>query len=105
MLFLISPGLRLYEFRITNGPTSALRHVTRELWRTHQLNTRPAVSPVNASRRPSRDAAHHSGSGRMASPYPMGDFPLLFFASFPGALRDGVNRVGLAMSEPLPLYP
>ena len=27
------------------------------------------VSPVNASRRPSRDAAHHSGSGRMASPY------------------------------------
>src|ERR1700687_5763414 len=47
------------------------------------------VSPVNASRRPSRDAAHHSGSGRMASPYPMGDFHLLFFASFPGALRVG----------------
>jgi hypothetical protein len=44
---------------------------------------------VNASRRPSRDAAHHSGSGRMASPYPMGDFHLLFFASFPGALRFG----------------
>src|SRR2546423_13851901 len=37
-----------------------------------QLNTWPVVSPVNASRRPSRDAAHHSGSGRMASPYPMG---------------------------------
>ena len=47
-----------------------------------QLNTWPVVSPVNASRRPSRDAAHHSGSGRMASPYPMGDFHLLFFASF-----------------------
>src|ERR1700682_2686209 len=47
-----------------------------------QLNTWPAVSPVNASRRPSRYAAHHSGSGRMASPYPMGDFHLLFFASF-----------------------
>jgi hypothetical protein len=31
-----------------------------------QLNTWPVVSPVNASRRPSRDAAHHSGSGRMA---------------------------------------
>jgi hypothetical protein len=46
---------------------------------------------VNASRRPSRDAAHHSGSGRMASPYPMGDFHLLFFASFPGALRFGVK--------------
>ena len=28
-----------------------------------QLNTWPVVSPVNASRRPSRDAAHHSGSG------------------------------------------
>src|SRR5438034_4414686 len=54
-----------------------------------QLNTWPVVSPVNASRRPSRDAALHSGSGRMAGPYPMGDFHLLFFASFPGALRDG----------------
>src|ERR1700716_2605349 len=47
-----------------------------------QLNTWPVASPVTASRRPSRDAAHHSGSGRMASPYPMGDFHLLFFASF-----------------------
>src|SRR5262249_16937512 len=28
-------------------------------------------------------------SGRMASPYPMADFHLLFFASFPGALRVG----------------
>src|SRR5437870_13577139 len=56
-----------------------------------QLNTWPVVSPVNASRRPSRDAAHHSGSGRMAGPYPMGDFHLLFFASFPGALRHGSN--------------
>lgn len=54
-----------------------------------QLNTWPVVSPVSASRRPSRDAAHHSRSGRMASPYPMGDFHLLFFASFPGALRVG----------------
>jgi hypothetical protein len=49
----------------------------------------PVVSPVNASRRPSRDAAHHSGSGRMANPYSMGDFHLLFFASFPGALCSG----------------
>jgi hypothetical protein len=54
-----------------------------------QLNTWPVVSPVNASRRPSRDAVHHSGSGRMASPYPMGDFHLLFFASLPGALCLG----------------
>jgi hypothetical protein len=37
-----------------------------------QLNTRPVVSPVNASRRPSRDAAHHSGSGWLARPSPRG---------------------------------
>src|ERR1700674_3797787 len=37
-----------------------------------QLNTWPVVSPVNASRRPSRDAAHHSGSGRLAKPSPWG---------------------------------
>src|ERR1700746_278547 len=47
-----------------------------------QLDTWPVASPVNASRRPSLDAAHHSGSGRMASPFPVGDFHLLFFASF-----------------------
>jgi hypothetical protein len=35
-----------------------------------QLNTRPVVSPVNASRRPSRDTAHHSGSGWLARPSP-----------------------------------
>jgi hypothetical protein len=51
-----------------------------------QLNNRPAVSPVNASRRPSRDAAHHSGPGWLAMPYPVEDLHLLFFASFPGAL-------------------
>src|SRR3984893_3041375 len=56
-----------------------------------QLNTWPVVSPVNASRRPSRDAAHHSGSGRMASPYPMGDFHLLFFASFLAHSELGSN--------------
>jgi hypothetical protein len=52
-----------------------------------QLNTWPVVSPVNASRHPSRDTAHHSGSGRLAIPYPVGDFHLLFFASKTGALR------------------
>src|ERR1700716_3575712 len=57
-----------------------------------QLNTWPVVSPVNASRRPSRDAAHHSGSGRMASPYPMGDFHLLFFASFSWRTPNRVIR-------------
>jgi hypothetical protein len=39
----------------------------------------PVVSPVNASRRPSR---HHSGSGRLAIPYPLKHSLLLFFASF-----------------------
>jgi len=57
-----------------------------------QLNTWPVVSPVNASRRPSRDAAHHSGPGRLARPYPVEDLHLLSFASFPGALA--VGRVG-----------
>src|SRR5262245_51534484 len=54
-----------------------------------QLNTWPVVSPVNASRLSSRIAAHHSGSGWLARPYPVKDSHLLFFASFPGALRDG----------------
>jgi hypothetical protein len=39
-----------------------------------QLNTWPVTSPVNASRRPSRDAAHHSGSGWLAKPSPWGTF-------------------------------
>src|SRR5262249_1902702 len=37
-----------------------------------QLDTWPVASPVNASRRPSRDAAHHSGSGWLARPSPWG---------------------------------
>src|SRR5262249_43276819 len=37
-----------------------------------QLDTWPVVAPVNASRRPSRDAAHHSGSGWLARPSPWG---------------------------------
>ena len=46
-----------------------------------QLNTQPMVYPVNASRQPSRTAAHHSGSGRLARPYPVADLHLLSFAS------------------------
>jgi hypothetical protein len=72
---------------IAFSSTERDRHL--EIRPVSQLNTWPMVSPVNASRRPSRDAAHHSGSGRMASPFPVGDFHLLFFASFPGALRLG----------------
>src|SRR5205807_9529391 len=47
-----------------------------------QLNTWPVFAPVIASRRPSRDAAHHSGSGRMAGPYPMGDFTSFSLPAF-----------------------
>jgi hypothetical protein len=72
---------------IAFSSTERDRHL--EIRPVSQLNTWPMVSPVNASRRPSRDAVHHSGSGRMASPFPVGDFHLLFFASFPGALRNG----------------
>ena len=46
-----------------------------------QLNTQLMVSPVNASRRPSRAAAHHSGPERLARPYSAVDFHLLSFAS------------------------
>ncbi len=46
-----------------------------------QLNTQPMVSPVNASRRPSRDAAHHSGPELLARLCSVVDFHLLSFAS------------------------
>jgi len=39
------------------------------------------VSPVNASRLPSRVSAHHSGSRWLAKPYLVEDFHLLSFAS------------------------
>src|ERR1700751_3287887 len=42
------------------------RHL--EIGPVSQLYTWPVVSPVNASRRPSRDAMHHLGSGRLAIP-------------------------------------
>ncbi len=46
-----------------------------------QLNTQPMVSPVNASRPPSRVSAHHSGSRLLARLYRVEDFHLLSFAS------------------------
>src|SRR5262245_57517639 len=58
-----------------------------------QLNAWPVVSPVNASRRPSRDAAHHSGSGRLATPYPVKDLHLLFFASLSWRTPSRVDTV------------
>ena len=65
-------------------------HCSPEIVRcVSQLNTWPVVSPVNASRRPSRDAVHHSGSGRMASPYPMGGFHLFPEDRCEGIADDG----------------
>jgi len=70
--------------RMTRGQCgSLLLHCNGLSPSTSCRSSRRTAAPVNASRRPSRDAAHHSGSGRMA----MGDFQ--FFASFPGALRSG----------------
>jgi len=64
-----------------------------------QLNTQSMVSPVNASRQPSRTAAHHSGPERLARPYSAVDFHLLSFASLSwrspllaiNCLTEGVN--------------
>jgi len=47
---------------------------------------------VNASRRPSRDAAHHSGSGRMASPSPWGTFTSDSLPAFLAHSEQGHNR-------------
>ena len=65
-----------------------------------QLNTWPVVSPVNASRRPSRDAAHHSGSGRLARPSPWGTFTSY---SLPASWRTP-KRVNLAISTLVPHF-
>jgi hypothetical protein len=70
-----------------------------------QLNTWPVVSPVNASRRPSRDGAHHSGSGRLAIPYPVKDSHLLFFASFAWRTPSSVRLGRGVMSALSPFSP
>ena len=70
-----------------------------------QLNTQLMVSPVNASRQPSRAAAHHSGPGRLARPYPVVDFHLLSFASLSWrTLLLATSRPPVARNR-LPLYP
>ena len=75
-----------------------------------QLNTQPMVSPVNASRQTSRAAAHHSGSGRLARPYPAKDFHLLSFASLswrsPFVAKNGPTEATETWSVvPLPPQP
>ena len=63
-----------------------------------QLNTWPVVSPVNASRLPSRAEPRASlGVGVVGWTFPVGDFHLLFFASFPGALRNGSSTAAPAI--------
>jgi hypothetical protein len=68
-----------------------------------QLDTRPVATPVNASRRPSRDAAHHSGSGWLARPSPWGTCTSY---SLPANWRTPVwvIHVGLSAGRPLPVY-
>jgi len=61
--------------------SSAERDRHLEVRPISQLNTQPMVSPVNASRLPSRVTAHHSGPRRWARPYLVEDFHLLSFAS------------------------
>ena len=56
---------------------------------------------MNASRRPSRDAAHHSGSGRLAIPYPVKDLHLLFFASLSWRTPSWVKELGLTLPSGL----
>jgi hypothetical protein len=69
-----------------------------------QLDTWPVVSPVNASRRPSQDAAHHSGSGRLAKPSPWGTFTSY---SLPASWRTRlwVKSRPDGPETPLPLCP
>ena len=67
-----------------------------------QLNTWPVVSPVNASRRPSRDAVHHSGSGRLAKPSPWGTCTSYSLPACPGALWLGsaVTKLKVSITSP-----
>jgi len=74
---------------------------TSELDPFRQLNTWPVVSPVNASRRPSRDAAHHSGSGRMLVLTPRGTFTSYSLPAFLALSVAGHSR-RLAVGRPLP---
>src|SRR5215471_16113257 len=61
-----------------------------------QLNTWPVVSPVDASRRPSRDAAHHSGLGWLARPFPWGTFTSY---SLPACLAHSLMASVLALPQ------
>ncbi len=70
-----------------------------------QLNTQLMVSPVNASRQPSRTAAHHSGPERLARPYSAVDFHLLSFASLSWRSPNLARFGSPAAQNRLLLYP
>ena len=60
-----------------------------------QLNTWPMFSPVNTSRLPSRVAAHDSGPGWLARPFPYGTFTRYSLPALPGvlsAIRPNASR-------------
>ena len=76
------------------SPPERDRHLG--LWPLSQLNTQPTVSPVNASRLPSRTTAHHSGTRRLAKPYLVGDLHLLIFCQLAWRTLD------LAVMESFP---
>ena len=59
----------------------AARHRHLGIRPVSQLHTQPMASPVNASRLPSRTAAHHSGPKPLAKRYSVKDLHLLSFAS------------------------
>src|SRR5262249_52127492 len=69
-----------------------------------QLDTWPVVAPVNASRRPSRDAAHHSGSGWLARPSPWGTCTSY---SLPANWRTPLRVTSRSLTSPTlsPVYP
>src|SRR5262249_4498956 len=69
-----------------------------------QLYTWSVVAPVNASRRPSRDAAHHSGAGWLARPSPWGLAPPIL-CQRTSALALGSHPEITCASTTSPLYP
>jgi hypothetical protein len=83
------------------------RHL--EIGPVSQLNTWPVVSPVNASRRPSRDAVHHLGSGAVGYSLPHGgpSPPILCQQNWRTQLRSGriEARIGLRMMPTFPRSP
>jgi hypothetical protein len=69
-----------------------------------RLPPRPVVFPVNASRRPSRDAAHHSGSGWLARPSPWGTFTSYSSPAFLAHSEMGCKSRLLQGDGTIPLY-